>query len=532
MFNELLGHNDLMRLYRVGERSIVMLAKTSTCALEGLDGHIVEVEVDISPGLPKFNIVGLPDAAVQESRERVRAAIKNSGAEFPMRRITVSLAPADIRKSGPSYDLPIAIGILVCSGQLPDSLSGSTLLGELSLDGRLRSTHGMLPMISVAKRAGYKTAYVPKVNAPEASLVGGMKVKPTATLAELVGHLRDGMELEDYVGQDVEALAKNAPMVRSHYDLRDVRGQEQAKRAIEIAATGRHNIVMVGPPGSGKTLTARCLPSLMPAMTAEEALEVTTIYSVTGLLPPSTPLIAQRPFRAPHYTISNAGLVGGGAIPRPGEITLSHRGVLFLDELPEFGHSSLETLRQPLEDRSVTISRARTTMTYPADFMLVGAMNPCPCGYYGDKLQSCTCGESGVARYQRRISGPLMDRIDMFVDVPRVEYEKLVTPPSAEGSEQVRERIMSAAAIQASRFEDSQIAANAQMGPLEVWDNCVMSQAAKTLMQSAMHALRMSARSCHKVLKVARTIADLEHADTIENHHLAEAVQYRFKPVV
>ena len=509
-----------------------MLAKTSTCALEGLDGHVVEVEVDISPGLPRFSIVGLPDTAVQESKERVRAAIKNSGAEFPMRRITVSLAPADIKKSGPSYDLPIAIGILVCSGQLPDAVGDSLLLGELSLDGRLRSTQGMLPMMSVAKRSGYAKAYVPRINAAEASLVDGMRVKATETLAQLVDHLRDGTELEDFVGDDVETLAKKAPQVRSHYDLRDVRGQEQAKRAIEIAAAGRHNIVMVGPPGSGKTLIARCLPSLMPAMTPDEALEVTTIYSVTGLLPASTPLIAQRPFRAPHYTISSAGLVGGGAIPRPGEVTLSHRGVLFLDELPEFGHSALETLRQPMEDRSVTISRARTTTTYPADFMLVGAMNPCPCGYYGDKLQSCTCSDGAVARYQRRISGPLMDRMDMFVDVPRVEYEKLVTPPSAEGSDDVLKRILASADIQQSRFGQSALTSNAQMGPLEVWDNCVMTQEAKSLMQSAMHALRMSARSCHKALKVARTIADLEGADTIENHHLAEAIQYRYKPVV
>ena len=509
-----------------------MLAKTSTCALSGIDGHVVEVEVDISPGLPRFNIVGLPDTAVQESKERVRAAIKNSGSEFPMRRITVSLAPSHIKKSGASYDLPIAIGILICSGQLPDSLAATMLLGELSLDGRLRSTHGMLPMMSVARRAGYETAYVPGVNAAEASLVGGIKVKPTDTLAQLVGHLRDGAELADYVGDDVETLARKSPPVRSHYNLRDVRGQEQAKRAIEIAAAGMHNIVMVGPPGSGKTLIARCLPALMPEMTSAEALEVTTIYSVTGLLPASTPLIAQRPFRAPHFTISRAGLVGGGTVPRPGEVTLSHRGVLFLDELPEFGHASLETLRQPLEDRSVTISRARTTTTFPADFMLVGAMNPCPCGYYGDKLQSCTCSETAVARYQRRISGPLMDRIDMFVDVPRVEYEKLVTPPAAEGSDEVRERVLTATSVQRARLGDYGLTANSQMGPLEVWDNCAMSQESKNLMQQAMNTLRMSARSCHRVMKVARTIADLDGSDRIESHHLAEAVQYRFKPAV
>lgn len=509
-----------------------MLAKTSTCAIEGLDGQVVEVEVDISPGLPMFNIVGLPDAAVQESKERVRAAIKNSGVEFPMRRITVSLAPAHIKKTGPSYDLPIAIGILICSGQLPPSIPRTMLLGELSLDGRLRATHGMLPMMSVARRDGYKRAFVPRVNAPEAALVGGIDVTPTDKLSDLIEHLRDGKELNNYVSVDVEEMARKAPPVRTHYDLRDVRGQEQAKRAVEIAAAGRHNLVMVGPPGSGKTLIARCLPSLMPSMTPEEALEVTTIYSVTGLLPASMPLMAQRPFRAPHHTISRAGLVGGGSIPRPGEVTLSHRGVLFLDELPEFGHSSLETLRQPLEEKSVTISRAKTSATYPAEFMLVGAMNPCPCGYYGDAMQSCACTEKEVVKYQRRISGPLMDRIDMFVDVPRVDYEKLVMPPADTGSQQARERVSVAADLQAQRFRGSELLANAQMGPVEVWDHCVMSKDAKGVMQSAMNSLRLSARSCHRVLKVARTIADLDGSEKIEQDHLSEAVQYRFVPAV
>ncbi len=504
-----------------------MLAKTKTCALNGIDGRLVEVEVDISPGMPAFNIVGLPDAAVQESRERVRAAIRNSGADFPLRRITVSLAPADIKKSGPSYDLPIAIGILVCSGQVPDVLNGSLLLGELSLDGRLRSTQGMLPMMNIGEKEGFGTAFVPRINAPEAALIRGIEIIPTETLAQLVSHLRNGAEIPAFVRGENEHIVQASP--HTTYNLRDVRGQEQAKRALEIAAAGRHNIVMMGPPGSGKTLIARCLPSVIPPMTSDEALEVTTIYSVTGLLPSGSPLITQRPFRAPHYTISNAGLVGGGALPRPGEVTLSHHGVLFLDELPEFGHNSLETLRQPLEDRSVTISRARGTVTYPASFMLVGAMNPCPCGYYGDPHQSCSCSEMAVVRYQRRISGPLMDRIDMFVDVPRVEYEKLVMPPTEEGSETVRERILEALEVQNGRFPDGDLRVNSQMGPVEVWANCKMTDSAKLLLQSAMRHLRLSARACHRVLKVARTIADLDSAAEIEDHHLAEAIQYRYK---
>ena len=484
--------------------------------------------MDISPGMPRFNIVGLPDSSVQESRERVRAAIRNSGAEFPMRRITVSLAPADIKKTGPSYDLPIAIGILVCSGQIPDTVSKSLFLGELSLDGKLRSTHGMLPMLRAGKNRGYQTAFVLKVNANEAALVPGIDIRPAETLRQLVDHLSEGVDMPLVKGGGLPDEPLDA-RVRPGYDFRDVRGQEQAKRALEIAAAGHHNIVLMGAPGCGKTLLARCLPSILPPMTPEEALEVTTIYSVTGLLPSGSPLITQRPFRAPHYTISNAGLIGGGSVPRPGEVTLSHRGVLFLDELPEFGNASLETLRQPLEDRMVTISWARMSSTYPASFMLVGAMNPCPCGYFGDSQQPCTCGEQAVARYQRRISGPLIDRIDMFVDVPRVEYDKLITPPAEEGSEVARERIMVAVQLQHERFQDSRVMSNALMGPVEVWDSCKMSDDAKSLLQSAMKHLRLSARSCHRVLKVARTIADLEQTQLIENHHLAEALMYRHK---
>ena len=513
-----------------------MLAKTLSCAVVGLDGYVVEVEVDISPGLPAFHVVGLPDAAVQEARERVRAAIRNSGCEFPMRRIAASLAPADLRKAGPSYDLPIALAVLMSSGQLSDMPSLTMFLGELAMDGQLRHTNGILSMTAVAKEEGFRQVFVPEANAREAALVEGMEVIPVRSLAQAVGHLRGGAQilpwsrrLAEVEGHafEVEEASGNGVSTPGGADLADIRGQEHAKRALEVAAAGGHNLLMSGPPGSGKTLLARSMPSIMPALTNNEALEVTKIYSVSGLLPTSSPLISYRPFRSPHYTISNAGLVGGGSIPKPGEITLSHRGVLFLDELPEFGHTVLEVLRQPLEDKTVTISRARGSITYPANFILVGAMNPCPCGYYADPAKQCVCTPSQVTRYRGRISGPLLDRVDVFVEVPRIEYDKLVAPPHTETSRQVGERIMAARDMQRRRFEGTSMITNSEMGPVEVWEHCPLDEAAQSLMRSAMKHMHLSARGFHRIQKLARTIADLGGAEEIDVAHLAEALQYR-----
>ena len=506
-----------------------MLAKSQTSAVVGLDGFIVEVEVDISPGLPSFTIVGLPDTAVQEARERVRAAVRNSGCEFPMRRITVSLAPADLRKAGPAYDLPIAVALLLSSRQVASLPDSSLFLGELSLDGTLRHTHGVLPMVVVAREEGFQRVFVPSDDSREAALVEGVEIVPVSSLSELVTHLR-GTEQIEPVSRATGPTGDGDDAhdgVSGGVDMADIRGQEHAKRALEVAAAGGHNVLMSGPPGSGKTLLARSLPSILPPLTHQEAIDVTKIYSVSGLLPSTSPLIGERPFRAPHYTISNAGLVGGGRIPRPGEITLSHRGVLFLDELPEFGHTVLEVLRQPLEDKIVTISRAQGTLTFPANFMMVSAMNPCPCGFYSDPGRECTCTPGAVSRYRKRISGPLLDRIDLFVEVPRVEYEKLVEPTGAETSARIRTRAEQARGVQRRRYQETKTIVNAEMGPVEVWTFCKLEESAQGLLQAAMKQMHLSARGFHRVLKVSRTIADLADAETIGIAHLAEALQYR-----
>jgi len=501
-----------------------MLAKVFACAIVGLEGAIVEVEVDISSGLPSFIIVGLPDAAVQEARERVRAAIRNSGCTFPMKRVVVNLAPADLKKAGPAYDLPVAIGILLSSEQIHADVSQTIFLGELSLDGGLRHTNGVLPMVALAHQEGLADIVVPDADAREASLIEGTNIIPITSLSQMVSYLRGEIPAPEYKSEKAEQCV---PPLSATIDLAYIKGQEHVKRALEVAAAGGHNIVMMGPPGSGKTMLARSLSSILPPMTTEEALEVTKIYSVSGLLPPDTPLMRQRPFRSPHYTISNAGLVGGGHWPKPGEISLSHRGVLFLDELPEFGHSLLEVLRQPLEDKVITISRAQGSVTFPANFMLAGAMNPCPCGYYGDPFRQCTCPPGLVSRYQKRISGPFLDRVDIFTEVPHIDYEKLTDDRLGEQSDKVQARVEAARSLQRARFAGTKLACNAEMTPAEVRKFCQVEESAQSLLKTAMKQLYLSARAFHRILKLARTIADLEDSGIIKTHHVAEAIQYR-----
>ena len=626
-----------------------MLARVLSCAIVGLDGALVEVEVDIAPGLPAFTIVGLPDAAVQEAKDRVRAAIRNTGYQFPMKRITVNLAPADLKKVGPSYDLPIAIGILAASGQVPDSwtpadrpagiatpngaavaaaapalatavlpapaagepaiappvtetlqdaavvaeleallgglapsqderdesaLTTVMFLGELALDGAVRHTDGMLPMVGTAREHGVPVVFVPAVDGAEAALVEGVMVLPAATLGEAVRHLTGEARIPPHTatgGSELQAATDYT------HDLRDVKGQEHAKRALEVAAAGGHNVLFIGPPGAGKTLLARCLPSILPPLQPDEALELSKVYSVCGLLPAEQPLVRQRPFRAPHHTTSYAGLLGGGRWPRPGEVSLAHRGVLFLDELLEFNPTILQMLRQPLEDRTITVSRVAGSATFPAALMLAAAMNPCPCGWLGDQAQPCRCSPRQIARYQRRLSGPLLDRIDLSVEVPRVDYDKLTGLTDPEPSAAVRDRVSAARERQQRRFAQAQpdrapalparspetngerptngsagngrpvrrsgrdtrpraaaagrqrLTCNADLGPRGVQEHCqaACTDDALALLRTAMQQLQVSARGYHRILKVARTVADLADSEAIGTEHVAEALQYR-----
>jgi magnesium chelatase family protein len=506
-----------------------MLARVYSCAVVGLDGVVVEVEVDTGQGLPKVIIVGLPDAAVQESRERVQSAIKNSGLEFPRKHITVNLAPASVRKAGPVYDLPIALGVLLASAQMPPaSLEDSLVLGEVSLDGSVRHVRGVLPMAALAREKGIRRLFVPAADAAEAALIPDLEILPVATLRELYAHLIGAQPITAY-----ERPADEVSTHEEHYtDLREVKGQEQVKRALEVAAAGSHNMVMIGPPGAGKTLLARALPGILPQLGIDEALDVTRIYSVSDQLEANRPLIRTRPFRAPHHTISHAGLVGGGNWPQPGEISLAHRGVLFLDELVEFAPRVLEVMRQPIEDKVVTISRAQGSLTFPANFQLIGAMNPCPCGFYGDPIKDCTCSSTIITRYQKRLSGPLLDRIDIHVEVPRVNYEKLSDNRLGESSGQVRARVEAARQIQRARFAGTQVHHNADMGVSEVRKFCALDPEGQALIKAAMSQMQLTARAYHRILKLSRTVADLAGSEKIAPNHLAEALQYRARAAI
>lgn len=501
-----------------------MFAKIDSMGIFGMDAFQVEVEADIAGGLPKFDVVGLPDTAVSEARNRVRAAIKNNALTFPTSRITVNLAPADIRKEGPLYDLPILIAILCASGQLKAACAqGSAFIGELSLSGEIRPAAGILPMVLRAAELGIDRIFIPEANRAEGAVAQGIDVYPVADLKQLLRHLRGEEALSPCEKADFQSLVFDDKSL----DFADVRGQEEAKRALEVAAAGGHNVLMMGPPGSGKSMLAKRLPSILPQITYEEALETSKLYSIRGMMPTGQSLITSRPFRAPHHSTSAIGLTGGGAVPHPGELSMAHNGVLFLDELPEFNRQAMESMRQPLEDGTITISRAAGTLSFPCSVMLVAAMNPCPCGYFGHPTHPCICPDGAPARYLAKVSGPLMDRIDIHIEVPSVDFDQLSSGERAESSAAVRERVNAARERQRNRLAGSGFTCNAKMDTRTTRETCHMTSDAQFLMRQAFDRLQLSARAYDKLLKIARTVADLDASDDIQMEHVAEAIQYR-----